>query len=335
MAILMVVALSVINIFGIKTGAMIQDVFTFARIIFKSPGLPAVMGWINDYPDSDLNLSFRLQQLSSLRVDPDGRVVKLRDPSLFDFPLIFAAHPGGMELSEEEAGMMRRYLLSGGVFFADDFWGSREWNRFEAQMKRVLPGRNWVELSMTNEIFHCVFDLKGPMNNLQVPSIHFWRRNQDPSNPRGRVSGFRGEGSDDMHVRAWLDDRNRIMIIATHNSDNGDGWEREGGLTKLFSILRRRTYRFPIFLFPVIFLQRNVIRGPPSLIATTIYGSERFLDFLNLYPIPSGGKLICHLLFFSRFRFSPGKFLRIVFPDWSMTGMPFQKISLYRIMKIT
>ena len=32
MAILMVVALSVINIFGIKTGAMIQDVFTFAKV---------------------------------------------------------------------------------------------------------------------------------------------------------------------------------------------------------------------------------------------------------------------------------------------------------------
>jgi hypothetical protein len=33
-----------------------------------------------------------------------------------------------------------------------------------------------------------------------------------------------------MHVRAWLDDKDqqRIMIIATHNTDNGDGWEREG-----------------------------------------------------------------------------------------------------------
>ena len=32
MAVLMVVALSIINIFGIKTGAMIQDVFTFAKV---------------------------------------------------------------------------------------------------------------------------------------------------------------------------------------------------------------------------------------------------------------------------------------------------------------
>ena len=31
-----------------------------------------------------------------------------------------------------------------------------------------------------------------------------------------------------MHVRAILDDKGRIMVIATHNCDNGDGWEREG-----------------------------------------------------------------------------------------------------------
>ena len=39
------------------------------RIIFKSaPGAPSWLGWINDYPDADLNLSARLQQLTSLNV---------------------------------------------------------------------------------------------------------------------------------------------------------------------------------------------------------------------------------------------------------------------------
>ena len=31
-----------------------------------------------------------------------------------------------------------------------------------------------------------------------------------------------------MHVRAIFDDKGRIMVIATHNCDNGDSWEREG-----------------------------------------------------------------------------------------------------------
>ena len=66
-----------------------KDVFTFTRIIYQpntSPGVRRVPGpvrWVNDYPDSDLNLSFRLQQLTSMKVDPDGRVLKLTDPTQF------------------------------------------------------------------------------------------------------------------------------------------------------------------------------------------------------------------------------------------------------------
>jgi hypothetical protein len=36
------------------------------------------------------------------------------------------------------------------------------------------------------------------------------------------------EDCTEMHVRALLDDKGRIMVLATHNTDNGDGWEREG-----------------------------------------------------------------------------------------------------------
>ena len=38
---------------------------------------------MNDYPDADLNLSFRLQQLTSMKVDLDGRVLKLYQPGPF------------------------------------------------------------------------------------------------------------------------------------------------------------------------------------------------------------------------------------------------------------
>jgi len=207
-----------------------NDVFTFARIIFKSrPGRrPEWLGWINDYPDGDLNLSYRLQQLTSLKVDPDCRVLKLTDPGLFNYPFIFISHPEGMELSEPEVGALRAYLLNGGALMADDFWGSWEWEAFETQMKRVLPGRGWSELDMTNRVFHCVFDLHPPMNRLQVPSLPLWAREYDPHNPQASTSVYRGRGSEEMHVRAWLDDKERIMVIATHNTDLGDGWEREG-----------------------------------------------------------------------------------------------------------
>jgi len=31
-----------------------------------------------------------------------------------------------------------------------------------------------------------------------------------------------------VHHRAIFDDKGRLMVIATHNTDNGDGWEWEG-----------------------------------------------------------------------------------------------------------
>src|SRR5258706_16136178 len=47
-----------------------KDVFTFVRI--KRDQKPGSGGpWTTDTPDSDLNLSFRLQQMTSIRVDPN------------------------------------------------------------------------------------------------------------------------------------------------------------------------------------------------------------------------------------------------------------------------
>jgi hypothetical protein len=67
-----------------------------------------------------------------------------------------------------------------------------------------------------------------PSQALQVPSLPLGERGYDPEDPESPASVFRGRGSREMHVRAWLDDRQRIMVIAAHNTDNGDGWEREG-----------------------------------------------------------------------------------------------------------
>ena len=152
-----------------------------------------------------------------------------------------------MELQEAEVNALRHYLLNGGAFLVDDCWGSRDWNQFESQMKRVLPGRDWVELPISHPLFHCVIDFKGPMNNLQVPSIHFWRRNYDPDNPAAQVSSRRGIGSEDMHVRVWLDDQQRIMVVGTNNTDNGDGWERESENPDFFHLFsEKRAYPLAI-----------------------------------------------------------------------------------------
>ncbi len=220
-------------------GGFEKDVFTFVRIRRDRAEdcSPTAGHWWTDFPDSDLNLSFRLQQVTSLKVDPDGRVLRLTDPAVFDYPWIYTVEPGGLLLRDEEVPILRKYLLNGGVLMVDDFWGEWQWNYFERQMKRVLPEREFVELNMDHPIFHCVFDLKGPLNKLQTPNIRQGIQSEYDgvtweTHPRegsyGRRHGEDWEECIDMHVRAIFDDKGRIMVLAAHNCDNGDGWEREG-----------------------------------------------------------------------------------------------------------
>jgi hypothetical protein len=86
----------------------------------------------------------------------------------------------------------------------------------------VFPDREPEEVPLEHEIFHCVYDLK---EKPQLPSID--------SAWRGRESGVTWEPRYDSdtsvpHYRAIRDDANRIMVFICHNTDLGDGWEREG-----------------------------------------------------------------------------------------------------------
>ena len=98
-----------------------RDGFTFCRIIRDSDpnGAPTSASWITDFPDSDLNLSFRLQQMTSMRVNPNGRVLRLTDKDLFDYPFIYMVEPGALLLQDEEIPILRKYLLNGGFLGCD------------------------------------------------------------------------------------------------------------------------------------------------------------------------------------------------------------------------
>jgi hypothetical protein len=167
-----------------------------------------------------LNFSYRLQQLTSLKVDPEGKIVRLTDPELFDCPFIYIVEPGRLEFSDEEVKALRRYLLSGGFLMVDDFWGEYEWDNLHEQIKRVFPDREPQELPLEHPIFHCVFDLK---EKPQVPNFELGESSQW----NGGVTWERPDART-PHYRAILDDKERIMVMICHNTDNGDGWEREG-----------------------------------------------------------------------------------------------------------
>ncbi|HEY6166811.1 MAG TPA: DUF4159 domain-containing protein, partial [Verrucomicrobiae bacterium] len=168
---------------------------------------------------------FRVQQMTSIRVNPDGRIIRLRDKDLFDYPWIYMVEPGRLLIEDDEVPILRRYLLNGGFLMADDFWGERQWDNFEEQMKKVFPERQFADLPMSHPVFHCVFNLGGPLAKIQTPGI----RTGIGSQHDGVTWEYHdGEECREMHVRAISDDKGRMMVIATHNCDNGDGWEREG-----------------------------------------------------------------------------------------------------------
>jgi hypothetical protein len=213
-----------------------HDVFTFARIRYSSGYDGGYYGggygrgrgrgrgfsggsWATDYPDSDLNFSFRLHQLTSMEVHPEGVVLELTDPELFDYPFIYMLEPGRLVFSQEEVECLRRYLLNGGFLMVDDFWGQAEWDNFYYEIKRVFPDREPVEVGLDHPIFHAVFDLK---ERPQIPNIDLALR--------GRPYGITWEREDaqQVHYKAIYDTKGRMMAFICHNTDLGDGWEREG-----------------------------------------------------------------------------------------------------------
>ena len=247
-----------------------HDTFTFARMIFHKSafgsggGIGGARGgggisWAIDYPDADLNLSGRLQQMTSLKVDPDARVVRLTDPDLYHYPYLYAVHVENIRLSDPELEALRKHLRNGGTLMVSDFWGTNAWVSFAAEMGRVLPGQRWVDLPFDHPVFHGVFDLKLPLSNLQVPTVsnrNNWNRDYNPADPDSRATTSRGPGSLDMHVRAWLDDKGRIMVIALHNTDISDGWEREGENPVFFNQFAE-TRAYPLMINIIFYLMTH------------------------------------------------------------------------------
>jgi hypothetical protein len=205
-----------------------HDVFTFVRVEYDSDsgygrGFGRRRGWgggwATDFPDSDLNFSFRLQQLTSMKVNPDPISLRLTDPRVYDYPFLYMIEPGRLCFADEEVEALRRYLLNGGFLMVDDFWGDSAWDNVHQQFKRVFPDREPIELPIEHEIFRCVYRLSAKP---QVPSIHSWDQTGET------YEMFHDGDSQTVHYRALLDDKGRIMVLFCHNTDLGDGWEREG-----------------------------------------------------------------------------------------------------------
>ena len=105
-----------------------------------------------------LGISYRLQELTSLRVNPEPAIVELTDPKIQDYPWIYIVEPGEMELTDEEVAGLRKYLLNGGFLMVDDFWGDSEWENFYREIRRVFPDREPQELPLDHPLFPVLWE---------------------------------------------------------------------------------------------------------------------------------------------------------------------------------
>lgn len=117
-----------------------------------------------------------------------------------------------MSLSDSEVAGLRRYLLSGGFFMIDDFWGSQEWANLESELGRVLPEFPVVDIDLDHPIFHGFYDIEALV---QVPNVGLGIA----GGPTYEKDGYY------PRVRGVFDDRGRLMVVINWNCDLGDAWE--------------------------------------------------------------------------------------------------------------
>ncbi|MBI4538398.1 MAG: DUF4159 domain-containing protein [Gemmatimonadetes bacterium] len=187
--------------------------FYFTRGVYSSgtSGYRRFDSWATDFPKSDRQFLIVLQRLVDIDAYELEHPVRLDDPELRRFPFLYLLEVGYLRMTPAEVKGLREYLLAGGFAMVDDFWGSREWANFEAEIRRVLPEYPIVEIPLDHPIFKMVYRID---EILQVPMI-------------GNIRSGRTWEQDGYvpHVRGIFDDQERLLVAINWNTDLGDAWE--------------------------------------------------------------------------------------------------------------
>jgi Domain of unknown function (DUF4159) len=215
--------------------------FRFCRIMFRQNPYGDGNGWSVDYPRADINLSYRLSELTTTAVSRTSRgdynhaVFQLTDAELYKCPFIMMTEPGGSYFDDEEATHLRDYLLRGGFLWADDFWGEVAWDNWSQQIRKALPEYQTIDIPLGHPLFHMLYQVHQVP---QIPSIDFWAGAGNTSE--------RGAESAIPHARGIFDEHGRMIVLITFNTDFGDAFEREGDNHAYFEQFAGPGYAFGI-----------------------------------------------------------------------------------------
>jgi hypothetical protein len=189
--------------------------FYFTRAIYSGRGRWGWGGrgsWSTDYPKADRQFLVVIKRLVGLDAYEYENAIALTDPDIRRFPFLYALEVGRMDLTDEEVRGLGDYLAAGGFLVIDDFWGSQEWRVFEYNIRRVLPGRETVELPPDHELFRSFYEIT---EIKQVPNVR-----------QGRYGGPTWERDGyEPRVLGIFDEDGRLMVVINWNTDLGDAWE--------------------------------------------------------------------------------------------------------------
>ena len=149
-------------------------------------------------PTSLPNLVKYCNQSLKTDINIDVAVVDVGSPDIFNYPFIHMTGHGNVVFDEEEVRNLRNYLLAGGFLHIDDNYGMKDF--VMAQIQKVFPELQWVELPYTHEIFLTPYSFPDGL-----PKIH----EHDNKSPQALAMIYQG----------------RMVCLFTYECDLGDGWE--------------------------------------------------------------------------------------------------------------
>ena len=130
-------------------------------------------------------------------ISRDVPYVEVGSQNIFLYPFIHMTGHGNVVFSPSEIENLRNYLLGGGFLHIDDNYGMNEFIR--AELKKVFPNTELVELPSNHPVFHQKYEFNG------LPKIH------EHDGKRPQAFGIIVDG--------------RMVCMYTYETDLSDGWE--------------------------------------------------------------------------------------------------------------
>ncbi|MDT8368828.1 MAG: DUF4159 domain-containing protein [Longimicrobiales bacterium] len=163
--------------------------------------------WAHDHPRAERNFLAVLDEITLLAPRPDGyRVLRMDDPQIFNFPIIYLVEIGAWAPSEAEITALRAWLAKGGFLIVDDFRDGQIRNLFRI-MSQVSPGLEVMEVPDDHPVFDSFFRI---------------------DEPRSMIPLYGPRSPEYLGIFEENDPTGRLMAIFNYNNDIAEYWEYSG-----------------------------------------------------------------------------------------------------------